>query len=90
MLGLEYAGFALLIAKYFLLLVIGLKMYNILSEMLTGLTDETMGNNMAFMVSLVFIFLIREMFIIMLVLAAVALYVFGWFGTFMGFLKAVK
>jgi len=88
MFGLEYIGIAAILLKYFLLLLVGFKLFQLLSDLLNSLTDEPMASGfIALLLSLFAVFLIREMFWLTMIAVLLFLYFFGWIGALYRFLK---
>lgn len=90
MLGLEFVGSGILIAKYILLLFIGFKVFQIVSNILIHITNESVLSELiAFFVSIIVVYLIREMFIVAFIITLLVLYFTGWIRAGITLIKAV-
>lgn len=75
----EMIGFAMFIVKYFILLLIGFKVYNIISTVLVKLTDEQiLSYVIALFAALLTIYIVREMFLLFLIVVLIVLYILGY------------
>ena len=78
MFGLENIPVAMMAIKYIVVMIIGIKIFTLTSSFLTTLTDEEFISQLiALAIAILTIYLVSEMFIIVLIIFAVILYLTG-------------
>ena len=79
----------LLGVKYILLLIIALKLYKVMDGLFSNIVDDVfMSQALAVTITLFGVYILRELFLLAMLVTIVFLYFFGWIGKVYGLLKA--
>jgi len=78
MLGLETIPFAVFVVKHIILLLIGIKIFTLLTDLLTNMTgEEFISQIISVAIAILIVYLLRETFIAVVLLVLILSYAFG-------------